>query len=234
MQAIQRPTFLIINPSESAESAALALGVRQDTGAEAGRRATMPRAVAVPDGQVPASGVDAHRATHAADRAMLQTQLPPAGRRLALAASLITTGGISAGTSVGLLTYSIVSNHLSPKRSPPIVGRIPVRPESNAALGQILGTVGTAAIAVGCIATGVALLGGRTANAPADGVAQTELPRRSHQNPQVSVELHEIVVEPNVINAAASGTQQAASRPPTPRWNAAAALAQLPFHEDLD
>ena len=44
MQPVQRQTFLVINPSDAADSANLAFGVRQDAGAQPLSRPATPRA----------------------------------------------------------------------------------------------------------------------------------------------------------------------------------------------
>ena len=246
MQPVQRPTFLIINPSGVAEPANLAFGVRQDAGVQPGARPTTPRAEGVTERQAGESGADVHPATHAAARATLQAQLPPVPRqrlvvthplrRTMAAVSMIGTGGVSAGVSLGLLVHTIASHAIDTARTQHNASYFPEAPATNQSVVPIATAIATASLASGLILGGVSLLWiPRTAT---NTDAQIQLPRRARQRQHVAVPLQEIVIEPNTVEssapaaAAAPTVAQANDKPDSPRWDAAAASALLPFADD--
>lgn len=239
MQPVPRTTYLVVNPFESATSANLAFGVRQDSAVASGIQPTTARAVGAPVEPVPAPAPragDLHPATHAAARAALQTQLPPVRsarllvvnerRRLTGAITLMAAGGAGTLTGLGLAAYAIWNYMNDPEHN-----------GTNALLNQI----GTAAIpgVIGgsFLAGGLSLL--TVAPAPAEVQAQMQLPvhpgtgRHAPSAPtHVPAELNEIVIDPSDFDGADAGVRATGSKPASPRWDAVAAAAHLPFADD--
>ncbi len=237
MLPVQRSMFLIINPSDSSGSANLAIGVRQDANAEAGHRPSSPRSTGSVDSTgdagtpVSAFSADTQPTMLPTARATLQARLPRVRngptiviterQRTTTATSLIVAGGISAATSLGLIVYSLAKSTVDPRHA---------AWNENARIG---GAVASGLAGIGCIATGVSLLTVPSANTLGDVEAQIQLtPPPSF--PRGPVEMQTIVVEPNVVDTSASAAAQAASKPTSARWDAAAASAQLPFSNDHD
>ena len=251
MQPVQRQTFLIINPSDSAESANLAFGVRQDASVQPGARPASPRAEGGGERQARDPSTDVRPPTHAAARATLQAHMPPVRRhgfvvsnpqrRKRAAISMIATGGLSAGVSVGLIAHSIASTITNAVLNQNHPSYFPAVPETNQVVIPIAAAAATGAVGSGLVVAGISLLRVRAAPAPTNAVGQVELAPHARPRQRFAVPLQEIVIEPNAVDsssaapvaAAAAGSPptvaQTSDKPDSPRWDAAAASAQLPF-----
>lgn len=233
MQPVQRPTFLIINPSDSSGTADLAFGVLQDASTVARRRPTSPSAAGGASTPGAVSGANTRPPTLSAARATLQAQLPPVRsgrmvvvnerRRMAAATSLIVTGSVSALAGIGMFAYALAKSAVDP-----------VRATDNELTVRIGGAMASGIAGVGCIATGVSLLKLQSASALEDVEAQIQMTFAPQPTPFTPVELQSIVVEPNVADTSTSEAAQTESKPTSPRWDAGAASSQLPFSRDQD
>ena len=157
------------------------------------------------------------------------------------AISLIVTGGVNAGVSAGLIAHSIASTVANAVRNEPNPSYFPEVAQTNQVVIPIATAAATGAVGSGLIIAGIALLRVRSAPVPINAGGQIQLAPRARPRQRIAVPLQEIVIEPNVVgpssaapdSASASAVvptlAQAGDKPDSPRWDAAAASAQLPF-----